>query len=173
MATAIAYRTGYTMDFASQLEFAQRDDGVWFMRSQEKTPRGYRWDAWKACAPSMDHTTEHPVPKAFRLPEPDGQSRAESAIEGRSNETCYTTPCYPLVKRSFGEFWLCLSNRSVLCAIVRKNASSTLISVDGREVWIAHKVLMTDEQMAHIDGREVMFATIATWATDTIAKLGL
>jgi hypothetical protein len=170
MASAIVYKTGYTMDFTSQIEYAQRTDGIWFMRAQERGMKGYRWGAWKECALPGDRATEHPLPKAFRLPDPTGPSRAELAIEGKSVETCYTTPCFPVAKRSFGEFWLCLESRSVLCTIVRKTANAVLLAADGKETWVATKALITDERMAHVDGREVIFATIAPWATDTLAK---
>ena len=35
MSNAIAVRSGYTMDFTTQIEYAQRDDGVWFKRFQQ------------------------------------------------------------------------------------------------------------------------------------------
>jgi hypothetical protein len=170
MASAVSYKTGYTMDFTAQLEFAQRADGAWFMRSQERGIRGHRWGAWKMCLPPDERATEQPMPKAFRLPDPTGPSRAELAIEGRSQETCYATPCFPVSKRSFGEFWLCLESRSVLCTIVRKTTNAVLLATDGKETWVSAKALITDEYMAHVDGREVIFATVALWATDTLAK---
>lgn len=176
MAKAIAFRAGHTGDFTGRIEYAQRDDGQWFQRFQEKGMRGYRWGAWKPCCePSSERSFEQPMTTAFRLPDPTPEivTRAAIVIEGKSIETSYKAPCYPLTKRTFGEFWLCLADRSVTCAIVRKTSSASLVSVDGQEAWISHKALVTDEEMAKVDGREYVFATIAPWATETLAKLAI
>lgn len=38
----------YQNGIASLTEYAKRSDGVWFVRYQERTFRGFRWTAWKS-----------------------------------------------------------------------------------------------------------------------------
>lgn len=38
---------GFTGDYTGQVHYAQRADGVWFVRYQNRTPWGYRWSAWR------------------------------------------------------------------------------------------------------------------------------
>ena len=41
----------YSMDFTMRIQFAQRQDGLWFRRCQFRDARyGYKWSAWKAVA---------------------------------------------------------------------------------------------------------------------------
>ena len=112
---------------------------------------------------------------AFRLPDPMPEivMRAAMVIEGKSIETSYKAFCYPFTKRTFGEFWLCLADRSAICTIAQRTYNASLIEVDGKKAWISHKALVTDEEMAKVDGREYLFATIAPWATETLAKLAI
>ena len=176
MAKAIAFRAGHTGDFTGRIEYAQREDGQWFQRFQEKGMKGYRWGAWKPCCePSSERSFEQPMTTAFRLPDPMPEivMRAAMVIEGKSIETSYKAFCYPFTKRTFGEFWLCLADRSAICTIAQRTYNASLIEVDGKKAWISHKALVTDEEMAKVDGREYLFATIAPWATETLAKLAI
>lgn len=61
------FRT-FSMDFTSESEYAQRNDGQWFKRYQYRDPRyGYKWSRW-------EHTSFLPEraslkgEKAVRLP---------------------------------------------------------------------------------------------------------
>ena len=49
----------YTADYTTQIHHAQRSDGQWFTRYQNRDPRyGYRWGAWrKSVAPSGGRST--------------------------------------------------------------------------------------------------------------------
>lgn len=45
--TTMIFRS-FTMDYTSQIEHAQREDGQWFSRSQYRDPRyGYKWTPWR------------------------------------------------------------------------------------------------------------------------------
>lgn len=57
----------FSMDFTSQREHAQREDGQWFTRSQYRDPRyGYKWSAWKPT--SAAPANGHPEDRKVRLP---------------------------------------------------------------------------------------------------------
>lgn len=53
--TTTTILTGYSMDYTFQIHYAQRADGQWFKRIQDRHPRfGYRWTAWRAaCEPDL------------------------------------------------------------------------------------------------------------------------
>jgi hypothetical protein len=47
----------YSADFTSRIQYAQRDDGQWFTRSQYRDPRyGYKWSKWQATAVAPRNT---------------------------------------------------------------------------------------------------------------------
>lgn len=48
MTTAMIW-DGHTMDFTARVQMAQRADGAWFKRVQERSRWGYRWTRWTAC----------------------------------------------------------------------------------------------------------------------------
>lgn len=77
---------GYTSDYSTQLQWARREDGQWFTRGQDKTPRGYRWSAWRKGGPPREGASLHgggnvgPVRMA-RLPAEGGADEAMSGAK--------------------------------------------------------------------------------------------
>ena len=39
--------SSYSMDFTFEIHHAQREDGMWFSRRNEKTAFGYQWSKWE------------------------------------------------------------------------------------------------------------------------------
>jgi predicted RNA methylase len=72
---------GYTSDYSTQIQWAKREDGQWFRRGQDKTPRGYRWSGWVKGGPPNERASIHgsgnvgPTRMA-RLPQEGGADEA-------------------------------------------------------------------------------------------------
>lgn len=163
MSNAIAVRSGHTMDFTTRIEYAQRTDGVWFKRYQERGARGYRWGAWREGAPDMERTLVEPL-AGYRLPTGENLSRA--AIYAARDESAVVVAC-----AMFGSsFWLCLADRSTRATVVRRTRAALLLDVEGREVWVPLSGLRLDAERAISERGEVAFATPARWFTAAAAE---
>lgn len=69
MAKAVQTYTGYTMDFTSQIQFAETADGRVFKRSQFRDPRyGYKWAAWRETVKAAVEGKNPQGPRNWRLP---------------------------------------------------------------------------------------------------------
>lgn len=57
----------FTADYTAKVHHAQRSDGQWFTRMQERHPRfGYRWTAWRTTTYCPDRA--FPTTRTARLP---------------------------------------------------------------------------------------------------------
>lgn len=59
MKTAATILESFTADYTTITHYAQRADGQWFVRYQERSPWGRRWTAWRAtpCGPDRGRDT--------------------------------------------------------------------------------------------------------------------
>lgn len=55
-----------TADYTTIVHYAQRSDGQWFVRYQERTIYGRRWGAWRPTACGPDYSRE--TGRKARLP---------------------------------------------------------------------------------------------------------
>lgn len=58
----------YTMDYTAQVHFAQRDDGQWFTRIQQRGHWGYCWTAWRPVSAKPENARVGCYPRYARLP---------------------------------------------------------------------------------------------------------
>jgi hypothetical protein len=70
---AVEFLVGFSVDYTSKKQAAQRSDGVWFTRSQYRDMRyGYRWTAWKRerafTRTGWQAPTFYEAPSSVRLP---------------------------------------------------------------------------------------------------------
>jgi len=76
---------GYTMDYQTQLQWSRREDGQWFSRGQDKTPRGYRWSAWRKSGPPSERASTNrngsEDTRTARLPKEGGADEAMSGAK--------------------------------------------------------------------------------------------
>ena len=70
---------GFTMDYTAQVHFAKNDGGVWFTRTQDRSPYGYRWTAWRRyCEP--DFSRFRATEKKARLSKISAEHAAKGAL---------------------------------------------------------------------------------------------
>lgn len=53
--TTAAILESFTSDYTTIVHHAQRSDGQWFVRYQERSIYGYRWTAWRTTGGSPDN----------------------------------------------------------------------------------------------------------------------
>jgi len=69
MAKAVQTYTGYTMDYTSQIQYAETADGRVFQRSQYRDPcYGYKWHAWRETVKAAIEGLTSQGPRNWRLP---------------------------------------------------------------------------------------------------------
>lgn len=58
----------YSYGIDHLIQQAQRADGQWFERHQDRTPYGYRWGAWRKCCGKNDRASLNSYAGKARLP---------------------------------------------------------------------------------------------------------
>ena len=56
----------FTADYTTKVHYAQRTDGQWFVRYQERSPWGYRFGAWRQTSSGPEYGRD--TGRSARLP---------------------------------------------------------------------------------------------------------
>jgi hypothetical protein len=135
MATANQILDGHTGDFTARMQWAQREDGAWFWRFQD---RGL-WGGWKPGSPPDDRAIA--TDKFARLPKP---------VQCPGEAFCAANPGYYKVRTTPADLWA-TGHRVRLVAegaeldahvVERGRGGAVKLAVEGKgEHWIAARGL--------------------------------